>query len=278
MATPTLKRHRLPGVLGELLIDVRTAGGSSPRPAVIVVPGFKGFKDWGMFPPLCERLARAGFAAVSVNLSGSGVDDSGNFAWPDRFGHNTLSAELTDLATVVDAISAGSLGFASPPALGIVGHSRGGGIAILLTERDARVKALVTWAAISTVDRWPGQQREWRARGYLDILNSRTGQVLPLFTDVLDDVERNRSGTLDIPGAAARLTTPWLVVHGAADASVPPEEGERLAAAGPSGHRRFLLIPDGDHTLGIRHPYQGSTPQFERAQDETLAWLNGALG
>jgi len=278
MATPTLKRHRLPGVLGELLIDVRTAGGSSPRPAVIVVPGFKGFKDWGMFPPLCERLARAGFAVVSVNLSGSGVDDSGSFVWPDRFGHNTFSAELTDLATVVDAVSAGGLGFASPPALGIVGHSRGGGIAILLAERDARVKVLVTWAAISTVDRWPGQEREWRARGYLDMLNSRTGQVLPLSTDVLDDVERNRSGTLDILAAAARLTTPWLVVHGAADASVPPQEAEHLAAASRSPHRRLLLIPNADHTFGTRHPYQGPTPEFECAQDETLAMLSSVLG
>jgi dienelactone hydrolase len=278
MATPTLRRHRLPGVLGELLIDVRTAGGSSPRPAVIVVPGFKGFKDWGMFPPLSERLARAGFAAVSVNLSGSGVDDSGNFVWPDRFGHNTFSGELTDLATVVDAVSAGSLGFAPPGAMGIVGHSRGGGVAILLAERDPRVRVLVTWAAISTVDRWPGQQPEWRARGHLDILNSRTGQVLPLYTDVLDDIERNRSGTLDILAGAGRLTTPWLVVHGGADTSVSPEEGERLVAACPSPSRRLLLIPGADHTFGTRHPYQGSTPQFERAQDETLAWLNMALG
>src|SRR5215510_11976343 len=52
MATATLTKHRLSGALGEILIDVRSGGRSSPRPAVVVVHGFKGFKDWGMFPPL----------------------------------------------------------------------------------------------------------------------------------------------------------------------------------------------------------------------------------
>ena len=50
MATPTLTRHVLPGTLGDILVDVRAGGRGSARPAVIVLHGFKGFKDWGMFP------------------------------------------------------------------------------------------------------------------------------------------------------------------------------------------------------------------------------------
>ena len=98
MATPTLTRHSLDGALGPVAIDVRAGGREAPRPAVVVLHGFKGFKDWGMFPPLAERLARAGFSAVSLNVSGSGVDAAGSFAYPERFGHNTYSAELADLA------------------------------------------------------------------------------------------------------------------------------------------------------------------------------------
>ena len=97
MATPTLTTHDLAGALGEILVDVRAAGRDMPRPAVVVVHGFKGFKDWGMFPPLAERLARAGFVAVSFNLSGGGVDEAGDFVFPERFGHNTFSAEIEDL-------------------------------------------------------------------------------------------------------------------------------------------------------------------------------------
>ena len=114
MATPTLTSHRLPGTLGEILVDVRAAGRDSARPAIVVVHGWKGFKDWGMFPPLAERLARAGFATITFNLSGSGVDDRGEFVWPERFGHDTFTAELEDVATVVDALARGELGVAPP--------------------------------------------------------------------------------------------------------------------------------------------------------------------
>jgi dienelactone hydrolase len=190
MATPTLTRHRLPGVLGEILIDVRAGGRDSPRPAVVVVHGFKGFKDWGLWPALAERLARAGLAAVTLNLSGSGVDDSGEFVHPERFGHNTFSAELQDLRRVTDALAHGELGVAPPSAVGLLGHSRGGGMAVLHTASDARIKALATWAAISTVQRWPAPQRAaWRRAGVDEVKNVRTGQVLPLYPDVLERVE-----------------------------------------------------------------------------------------
>src|SRR5688572_31771221 len=122
MATPTLTKHSLPGALGQLLIDVRAGGRTSARPAVLILHGFKGFKDWGMFPHLAQRVALAGFTAVSPNLSGSGVDDAGEFSLTEQFGHNTFSAELQDTALVIDALMRGELGVPVPSSLGLVGH------------------------------------------------------------------------------------------------------------------------------------------------------------
>ena len=275
MATPTLTRHRLPGVLGDILVDVRAGGRGSPRPAVIVVHGFKGFKDWGLWPALADRLARAGFSAVTLNLSGSGVDDTGEFVYPDRFGHNTFSAELQDLRRVTDALGAGELGVAPPTGLGLLGHSRGGGTAILHTATDPRIRALVTWAAIFTVDRWPAAQRAaWRAAGVSEVKNMRTGQVLPQYTDVLDDIEHN-AAALDIQSAAARIVVPWIIVHGTEDDAVPLAEGERLAAAAPRA--RFLAIEGAGHTFGAAHPWRGAPAELERLEDTTLAFFAGEL-
>lgn len=275
MATPTLTRHRLPGTLGDILVDVRAGGRGSPRPAVIVVHGFKGFKDWGLWPALADRLARAGFSAVTLNLSGSGVDDTGEFVYPDRFGHNTFSAELQDLRRVTDALGAGELGVAPPSGLGLLGHSRGGGTAILHTATDPRIRALVTWAAICTVDRWPAAQRAaWRAAGVSDVKNMRTGQVLPQYTDVLDDIERN-AAALDIQAAAARISVPWLIVHGTEDDAVPLAEGKRLVAAAPQA--RFLAIEGAGHTFGAAHPWRGAPAELERLEDTTLAFFAGEL-
>jgi len=277
MATPTLTKHNIPGALGEILVDVRAGGREAPRPAVVIIPGFKGFKDWGMFPPLADRLARAGFTAVAINLSGSGVDDSGDFVWPDRFGHNTFSAELEDIATAVDALATGKLETAPPTRIGLIGHSRGGGMALLHTARDPRVKALVTWAAISTVDRWPDDDERvrWRRVGSLDVVNSRTGQVLPLYTDVLDDIE-SRAAELDILEAAQRATAPWLIIHGSADSSVSIAEGERLARAAPATSR-FVRVDGAAHTFGAAHPWQGSTAALDLVVKETVGWLSRHL-
>ena len=277
MATPSLTRHRLAGALGEILVDVRAAGRDAPRPAVVVVHGFKGFKDWGLWPSLAERLARAGFSAVTLNLSGSGVDDTGEFVFPERFGHNTFSAELQDLRRVADALVAGELGVAPPTPLGLLGHSRGGGIAILHAAEDSRVRALVTWAAISTVERWPPATRaSWRAAGVSPVENTRTHQVLPLYPDVLDDIERNAEA-LDIEAAAGRIAAPWLIVHGSEDEAVALAEGRLLASAAPPGTSRFLEIEGTGHTFGAAHPWSGATPELERALNATLAFFSAEL-
>jgi dienelactone hydrolase len=282
MATPTLSSNRLPGTLGEILIDVRAAGRDSARPAIVVVHGWKGFKDWGMFPPLADRLARAGFATVTFNLSGSGVDDSGEFVWPERFEHDTFTAELRDLGSVVDALARGELGVAPPSSIGLVGHSRGGGVAVLHSARDSRVRALVTWAAISSVERWsPHAVLEWRQRGAMEVANVRTGQRFQLTTDILDDVEHNATGSLDILGAAARVAAPWLIVHGTEDESVSPKEADALRAASPQGTTRLLAVEGAGHTFGAGHPWDAKvhdTPALHRVFDMTLAWFAAHLG
>jgi uncharacterized protein len=277
MATSTLTRHRIPGVLGDVLVDVRAAGRESPRPAVVVVHGFKGFKDWGLWPTFAERLARAGFSAVTLNLSGSGVDDTGEFVFPERFGHNTFSAELQDLRRVMDTLVAGRLGVAAPASVGLLGHSRGGGISVLHAASDGRVRALVTWAAIATVQRWPaGERAAWRAAGVSQVKNARTGQILPQYPDVLDDIESN-AAMLDIEAAAGRIAIPWLIVHGTEDEAVPLLEGERLARAAPSGSSRFEPVEGAGHTFGAAHPWRGAAPELERVMDASIAFFAAEL-
>ena len=277
MATPTLTKHSIPGALGPILTDVRSAGRSTPRPAVVILHGFKGFKDWGMFPVFSERLARAGFTAVTHNFSGSGVDDAGDFTLPSLFGHNTFSAELQDTRLILDALLHGELGVPAPTAVGLVGHSRGGGIAILETAQDQRVGALVTWAAIASVMRWPAHERTaWRKAGKTTVRNARTGQVLPLYTDVLDDIDQNEA-RLDIEAAAARLRVPWLLVHGTSDEAVDFAEAELLKSAAPTETTSLLRLEGAGHTFGAVHPWRSTTPELEAAFDATLGWLTSHL-
>lgn len=274
MATPTLTTHELDGALGPILVDVRAGGRTSPRPAVVVVHGFKGFKDWGMFPPAAERLAQAGFTTVTFNLSGSGVNEQGDFRFADRFAHNTYSAELADVGTVVDALVRGELGTAAPSSLGLLGHSRGGGDAVLHAAADPRMRAVVTWSAIATVDRWSQTSREeWRSRGLIDIVNARTGQVLPLYTDLLDDIDQHGAGRLDILAAAGRMAAPWLIVHGTADESVSFEDAERLRDASSASVTELLPVEGAGHTFGAVHPWEGMPEHLDGVLRATSTWF-----
>ena len=276
MATPTISSHVLRGALGEIFVDVRAGGRESARPAVVIIHGFKGFKDWGFFPPLAERLARAGLTAVTFNMSGSGVDASGQSVLPDCFARDTYSAQLADLGTVLESLARGDLGVRPPATLGLVGHSRGGGVAILRAAGDQRVRALVTWAAISVADRWSREVKHaWRERGTMDVANARTGQVIPVTTAILDDLDSHAS-ELDIAAAARRVTAPWLIIHGVEDESVPFAESQRLLEAS-SGRARVLPVEKSGHTFGAAHPWRPPVPAAERVFGETVAFLSAAL-
>jgi len=277
VATPRLASLRLVGSDGgPLYVDVRT--GARPgevRPTVVIGHGFKGFKDWGFFPWLAERLALAGFTAITFNFSGSGVGPASEVVdEPDRWFRQTLSNDLCDFDTVI-----GHAAEAAPPWIGLVGHSRGGGTAVIQAARDARVRALVTWAAVAGFSRHTAAELErWRLEGRIEVVNARTGQVLPIGTASLDDLEANGRGSLDVLAAASRVRVPWLIVHGKADESVASSDAEQLARASGSARTTLLLVDGAGHTFGARHPWAGSTPELDRVVEATTRFLGGTLG
>lgn len=277
MATPTLTRHTLPGALGEILVDVRAGSRQAAGPAVLLVHGFKGFKDFAFLPTLADRLAREGFTVVSSSVSGSGVDASGAFVHLERFAHNTYSRELDDLRVVVDALLDGALEVAPPTSIGALGHSRGGGMVLLLARELDTLRCVVTWNAIGHVRRHTDAQlAAWRRAGTIEIPHARLGIRLPLAFDVAADCLAHEHDRLDLAGAAATLARPWLQLHGTADETVPFGEGQALAEAGGEGH---VLVPveGGGHTFGATHPWAGSTPHLEIATEASVAFLSSHL-
>ena len=250
-------------------------------PVVIGCHGFKGFKDWGFWPEVGRRFAEAGLALVTFNFSGSGIgEDPESFTEVERFEANTIGKELEDLGVVIDALAGREipLGGADIRKLGLLGHSRGGGVAVVRTSRDPRIRALVTWAAVATFLRVGDDERSlWRERGYLEIQNARTGQSFRVTTELLDDLEAHGEA-YDLLHATRRLQVPFLVVHGTQDEAVPVEEAHLLAKNLDPGRGRMLLLEGAGHTFGAAHPFSSPTPALRRALDKTVAWFEEHLG
>lgn len=257
--------------------DVWSWGRAKRDVAIVICHGFKGFKNWGFFPYTAEQLAQAtGYPVVQFNFSGCGIGpDLENFTELDKFERNTFSKELDDLGVVLDVAQAGELPglLGRRESFGLLGHSRGGISALITAAEDPRVAALVTWNAVAYVDRWSEEQKEeWRRKGRIEILNTRTGQMMPLGLVLLEDAERNAQ-RFNLERAAARLEVPYLILHASDDESVSVTDGERLAAAAPTESTRFERIQGAGHTFGAVHPFEGSTEHLDRVVDLSAGWF-----
>jgi dipeptidyl aminopeptidase/acylaminoacyl peptidase len=243
---------------------------------VLIAHGFKGFKDWGFFPYLAERLAAAGLVSVCLNFSMNGIGlDPQQFTRLDLFERNSLEQERDDLLDLMDCLDRGELKAAGPvdsQRLGLLGHSRGGGIVILLTAEDPRPTAVATWAAVAS-PRFDSQQFDaWRQAGYFEVLNSRTGQRMRLGLRLLDELT-TRAEQFDVAAAAARLRVPLLVVHAADDAAVPVQDAYTIRDAACAAPTRLVLTPDGGHTFGAAHPFSSPHQSLLKAVEETVRWF-----
>ena len=129
--------------------EVRIPEGPPPTSAVVVVHGFKGFKDWGFFPHLCRQLAAAGHAVVSFNFTRNGIgSDPLEFTELDSFGTNTFSIELDEVRLILDEVFDGNLLPRAPRKVGLLGHSRGGGQAIPVSQlisKSPQLSGLGVW-------------------------------------------------------------------------------------------------------------------------------------
>ncbi len=254
-------------------------GASRPSGSVLVVHGFKGFKDWGFFPYICDALARRGLLALRFNLSGCGIREEGDrFDDPEGFETNTFARELEDIGTAAAHLRA----LEPSVPLGLFGHSRGGGMAIVHAARDPSVRALVTWAAIAHADRFgPDAGAAWERGETVPVTNARTGQTFRLRRDFWDDLRRHRE-LYDLRARAAEIRIPWLLIHGEGDETVPRAEASALYEAARNGEAgelaRLLLLPGTGHTFGAAHPFAGAPEALERATCETSAWFAEKLG
>jgi len=259
--------------------DIRSSAPEEPRPVVVVCPGFLGYKGWGFLPWVSLRLARAGFHAVTISFSHSGVDeDTGLIARPEEFAADTVGRELDDLGRVLDFVRSPRFPLPARGAPGLLGHSRGGSVCVIAAGRRRDIGALVTWSAPARLDRYtPRRRREWQSSGALTFNTERSPLPLRLDWSYYEDLAANRD-RYDVRSRAAELEIPHLVVHGERDAAVSASEARALAGNSTAGKTRLELIPGCGHTFGAGHPMTRPTGALERAAALTLAWFERALG
>jgi pimeloyl-ACP methyl ester carboxylesterase len=248
-------------------------------PLLLFCHGFKGFKDWGGFPYMLDKIANENIFVVSFNFSLNGVDNSKvnpvDFERLDNFAINTFSKELDDLGCIINFLENEkdkyNYNFDS---LIIAGHSRGGGVAILKTAEDKRIKKLITLASVAEFNRYGEEtKRMWRERGFIEALNTRTKQKMRMNVSLLEDLENNYS-RLNIKEAMKKVEVPTLIIHGTEDLAVEKSEAETLYDLSQKDKTKLVILEKTGHTFGAVHPFAGTTPHLENVIEEIICFSN----
>lgn len=260
-------------------IDITTYGNANliNGNCLIFVHGFKGFKDWGFGPYLGSYFSEKGHFVITFNFSHNGVGkNSIEFDELDKFANNTFSKEIAEINLIIKLYREGFFGETNKSSkIGLLGHSRGGGDAIIAASTNNKVSALVTWSAIAKIDRYSERQKkEWREKGYFEITNARTKQIMRLNRILLDDIEENKDTSLSIQRALSKLNIPYMIVHGDQDLAVPISEAELIYSWANKEKTEFLKISGTGHTFDIKHPFEGSSKAFDNVLDKTQHFFN----
>jgi uncharacterized protein len=231
------------------------------QPVVVYAHGFNGFKDWANFDIIAKRFVQEGFAFVKFNFSHNGTTPQTpeDFTDLEAFGNNNYSIQLYDLQLVVDWLCHPQNPYAAQMDTGsisLIGHSMGGGIAILHAASDSRIKKLITWASISECKtpwgNWPPEKmEEWKTTGVQYYANSRTRQQMPLYYQLYLDYVQHED-QLNIRKAISSLQIPVLICHGTSDPAVPVEKALQLKQWQPAA--KLFTLPT-DHVFGRKHPW-----------------------
>ena len=263
-----------------LLADLYLCDKESRRPVIVYLHGYKGFKDWGHIPLLPKVVNEHRFNFLKFNFSHNGgtLDNPVDFPDLESFAKNNYSIELEDVQTVLNWLTDNENPFKSgidKEEIYLLGHSRGGGIAILTASRDKRVKKLVTWSAVGDfARRFPiGEAlQNWKNNGVMYVENSRTEQKMPHYYQFYEDFRNNRE-KLDISEAERILEIPHLLIHGTMDETVLLGEALRLMSL--NEHTSLIKLHGATHTLGGFHPYKKQTlpHDVDLALNYTLTFL-----
>lgn len=251
----------------------------SCAPCLIFVHGFKGFKDWGFWNYTANLFAGSGYFILSFNFSHNGIGNNPTeFTELEKFAQNTISLEISELNELIEAYQNGFFGNTENKKIGLVGHSRGGAVSIITASKNDSVSALAVWASIADFKRYTYRQvEEWRKKGFMEAVNSRTGQIIKMNVSLLDDIENNSHSSLNIHKAVQSLSIPFLIIHGEQDVTVPIKEAHQLFDWSDNKNTELYTIPSAGHTFNITHPFTGSNDKFDRVLNKTLKFFNNNL-
>lgn len=226
---------------------------ADPIATLVLLHGFKGYKDYGFIPILSKALAGQGVLTHRFNFSTSGMtNDLNTFARPDLFALDTWTRQVEDVHTVINAINTNELPGSGLP-LFLCGHSRGGGTALLTASREPQpnLAGLITINSVDACNRLDTEsQNALLNAGHTITQSARTKQDLRINATWLQE-QLDNPASHNILTLCKNINCPTLILHGSDDQAVPIEAGINITNA---LHTTLHTISGANHVLNTANP------------------------
>jgi dienelactone hydrolase len=274
--------------LGGTLTKPRNARG--PLPAVVTITG-SGQQDRDEFIPfaggirlyrqVADTLSRRGIAVLRLDDRGIGASGGNPQTSTSADFADDIRAAIAYLRTRADI---------DPARIGLIGHSEGGAIAPMIAATDAKLKLIVAMAA-------PGEPGIEISMAQNKYIVDRDTTLTPFKRDSILRAARAALApekqtnpwiktwmAYDPAPVARRVKASTLILQGATDRQVPPDQAEKLAAlirAGgnrdvtvrifPSTNHLFVEDPSGDFAKYDKLPSNAIKPTVLGALADWIA-------
>lgn len=247
-------------------------------PLVILLHGFKGYKDWGAWDEIAKLFTSENVIFCKMNFSHNGGTVENPIDFPDleAFSENNYSKEVSDVQTVIHHLlnKEDINPFINKNNITLIGHSRGGGIAIIEGHYNKNISKIVTWAGVSDFEKRFNDAQAldfWKKNDVIYIENSRTKQQMPLKYQFYKDFVKNKH-RFDIPSILEELKKPILAIHAELDETVLKEEAQLIKSK--ADQATYFEIKNANHVFNTSHPYGGSLPEEAKLLvNETLKFI-----
>ena len=211
-------------------LDFAFHEGEAGRDELIVLGhGVTGNKDRPFLIGIAEGLAARGFSVLRHSWSGNGESEG-------AFAESNITKEVADLDAVLSSLTAAGFQIA------YAGHSMGGAVGVRRAAQDDRIRWLISLSAITHTasfaesafgDLTPGE----------GLMFDKPGLILP--EAYMADLRSIDSVLSD----AAKISVPWLLIHGTADDVVPHQDSRDAYAAATTATKKLVELPGIDHTF-----------------------------
>jgi len=206
-------------------------------PVVLILHGFTGYKEEEHLDDIAKTLCNAGITAIRFDTAGSGFSEGST---EEDF---RVSGYLKDINTVIDWIF--SLALIDHQRFGITGHSLGGGLSLIQSAIDLRMKACfaIQPSKVKMDQRSIYDTSQWEQTGYFEKISAHPKRkIFRLPWEFA--LDRN---SFDAVEYSEKISVPVEILYGTADSVIPPEVSIELYHALATREKNLIALENYGH-------------------------------